>query len=118
MKKLILAGVAGLALAAASPALASRVVGPVISNDLSGPIFPSNSTMVQACNSLESDFDQLAPSAKHVPNMPGAKMLRRDGAKMCRAGQYSAGIMTLHSALQTLGVAPMNDTDPLQDGVV
>lgn len=119
MKKLILAGVAGIALAIASPAFADYSVGPVFPNSASGPVFAGNVKMNKDCRNLESEFDQTAALRSQSDlNLSGAGILRRDGASMCRKGRYAAGLMTLHAALRSLGVGPMHDAGPLAYGFV
>lgn len=107
MRKLIVAGLTGLALTAAVPALATSG-SKVIDQDFA--------QLKMDCQGLQKEFDQAEPYARMKKTLPGAEYLRGEGERYCRAGEYPKGIMTLQTALSILGIDPLSSTDPIEDG--
>jgi hypothetical protein len=107
MRKLIVAGLTGLALTAAVPAFAATSSG-VIARDYA--------PMKNDCQGLQKEFDRAEPLARMKSSLPNAEYLRGEGGRLCRAGQYPDGIATMRSALNLLGIQPHTTTGPLEDG--
>lgn len=111
MRKLFLAGVAGLALVAAVPVFAAGTAGTAAS--------PSPRVdgvwMKMDCRGLAKEFDKTESYDRMNPKLGAAESLRGEGARLCHAGRYIDGIATLRMALHDLGVHPFSKPDPLED---
>ena len=108
MRKIFLAGLTGIALAAAAPAYAASGGSTATDQEFN--------QLRMDCFGLQDEFDQAQPYARMNGALPVAEYLRGVGGRYCRAGSYSDGISTLHSALSLLHINPLTETGPIEDG--
>ncbi len=61
----------------------------------------------KTCQTLMSQFDQAVAAHNQAPKVVEARAKRSSGETSCKSGNYKSGIVDLRSALNDIGVKPV-----------
>lgn len=67
---------------------------------------PAKPTMA-TCDALMKQFDQVVGTHGMAAKVSQAKEMRAKGEQSCKAGNYQRGVADLHTALNDIGVKPI-----------
>ena len=58
------------------------------------------------CEFFEAQFDKAIRTHQEAPKAADARVMRTEGADLCKSGKQSEGVVKLKTALNDIGVTP------------